>query len=103
MIYELSQDDEESLDVYESRAYAKQVVSVELVPDEQSAKFAWGKTTIDALVYVDIERKTTSQPRDEYIIRMNFGIADALQKGIPLSYIDTYLRPFIPTSSTALT
>lgn len=51
---------------------------------------------IETLIYVDVVRKTDAPPKTEYIYRMNMAIADAIKEGVPKTYIDKYLRPFIP-------
>ena len=55
-----------------------------------------GSDNVEALVYIDVVRKKTSTPKEEYIYRMNMAIADGLEKGIPEEYIDNNLRKFIP-------
>lgn len=48
------------------------------------------------LLYIDRERTTDGKPREEYVYRMNMGIADALKAGIPSSYVEKVMRKFIP-------
>jgi gamma-glutamylcyclotransferase len=93
LIYELSVKDEESLDKYEKVPdnYLKKVIPIELITSSSN-----GEVTIDTLVYTDVVRIKRGSPKTEYIHRMNMAIKDALEKDISLSYIDTYLRPFIP-------
>lgn len=81
-----------NLNGYEGNNYQRLTIPVELINKQDQSK-----NTVDSLVYVDIERKSESLPKKEYIHRMNMGIADALQEGIPSDYIDKYLRPFIPS------
>ncbi|KAJ7085816.1 Butirosin biosynthesis, BtrG-like protein [Mycena belliarum] len=90
-LYELSVSDEESLDRFEGVpvSYVKQIIPVEHLRRE-------GKKTVQALVYVDVERLDVGPPKEEYVGRMNSAIADALSEGIPRAYIDKYLRPHIP-------
>ncbi len=47
------------------------------------------------LVYIDRHRTTPSTPREEYIYRMNRGISDALDKGVPSRYVEEVLRGYI--------
>lgn len=54
------------------------------------------ETDKKALVYVDFLRVKESEPKTEYIYRMNLAITDALNEGVPEDYIEKYLRPFIP-------
>lgn len=103
LIYDLPPEDEERLDGNEGvpYAYQKRMTQVEF----------WSKGTLPAasdtlpepekvkmLVYIDLKRRSGegNKPRKEYIHRMNEGIRDALNEGVPKSYIDEVLRPYIP-------
>jgi hypothetical protein len=57
------------------------------------------KKTIQALIYIDIVNTTPDVPKTEYIHRINMAMQDALTEGIPQSYIEKYVRPFIPPES----
>ena len=50
----------------------------------------------DVLVYIDRDRIMESEPKEEYIYRMNKGVEDALASGIPSTYVDSMIRRFIP-------
>ncbi|KAI0877787.1 hypothetical protein GGS24DRAFT_497499 [Hypoxylon argillaceum] len=53
-----------------------------------------------ALVYVDSLRVTPSIPKKEYVGRMNTGIKEAIEHwGLPTSYVDEVIRPYIPALS----
>jgi len=91
-MYELTAKDVHSLNGYEGNHYERQTIPVQLV----NKKNKHSKRALESLIYVDVENKSESQPKREYIHRMNMGIADALQEGIPNDYIDKYLRIFIP-------
>lgn len=105
MLYAITESDEKVLDVYEGVpiSYEKKIIPVRQFG-------AWGESgveggsyeIVDALVYVDFQRVTRDKPREEYIDRMNMGIGDALKKGVPEEYVESYLRPFIPITSVAL-
>lgn len=92
-IYEISSKDEQSLDIYEAVPdhYEKRIVPLKLITGSGD-----GKSTVNALVYIDVTRTNRDLPKTEYIYRINTAIKDALQKGIPQSYVDKYIRPFIP-------
>ena len=92
-VYELTASDERSLDNYESSAYTKLYIPVDWVSKKNDAV---DKNSVKSLIYVDVEGKGEGQIVEEYIYRMNMGIRDALEEGIPASYIKKYLRPFIP-------
>lgn len=91
LLYELTAADEHDLDLYEGSAYEKKVLPLSLQREKSS-----DEETVRALIYIDVLRKDTSHPRTEYIYRMNMGIADAVEEGVPEDYIERYLRPFIP-------
>ena len=50
----------------------------------------------EALVYMSEDFVQDSEPRDEYIDRMNAGISDARKLGMSEVYINTCLRRYIP-------
>ncbi|KAI4182355.1 MAG: hypothetical protein L6R41_006025 [Letrouitia leprolyta] len=54
----------------------------------------------ELFVYIDRMRATGGTPKEEYVERMNMGIADALKKGVPKRYITEVLRRYIPENST---
>ena len=92
-MFELTEQDEHDLDIYEGSTYSKLTLDVkQVVSDPLSTPGA----VISALIYIDVVRKSESHPRKEYIYRMNMGIEDALAQGVPKEYIDKYLRAFIP-------
>jgi len=92
-MYELTDQDVHYLNRYEGAQYERQTISIEWMNNNAQSKDA-----VNSLVYVDVERKSESQPKEEYIYRMNMGIADALKEGIPSDYIEKYLRAFIPSA-----
>jgi gamma-glutamylcyclotransferase (GGCT)/AIG2-like uncharacterized protein YtfP len=53
----------------------------------------------DVLVYVSLNHTEDSIPKDEYVSRINLGIADALALGIEDDYIRNCIRPFIPETT----
>jgi hypothetical protein len=97
-LYELSAKDEESLDRYEGvpRDYVKKTIPVQLITASGNSETAT-KSTVDALVYIDYVNTTRGNPKTEYIHRMNMAVADAIQKDVPQSFIDKYIRPSIPS------
>ena len=56
--------------------------------------------TVNMLIYINRLRTTVDLPRDEYIVRMNEGISDALKVGLPEEYVDNVIRMFIPKESS---
>jgi len=98
VLYSLSPDDEEVLDMYEGvpRSYQKVSLPVEVVDD---ADIAGGATSVVALVYVDKLRIQPSVPKAEYVNRMNRGIIEATKEwALPARYVEEVMRPFIPAA-----
>lgn len=50
-----------------------------------------------ALVYISMDYMLDSNPKDEYVNRINLGLADARTLGMEDDYINNCIRPFIPT------
>lgn len=96
-VYEIGSKDEQSLDGYEGvpHSYEKKIIPLELITGSGDGETE--KRTINALVYIDGARISRDLPKMEYIKRINTGIKDALQRGIPQSYVDKYIRPSIPS------
>lgn len=100
MIYTLPPPDELELDINEGVpwAYEKQMLNVEVRFEDASKNGDISQPAINqtVLCYVDANRVLEAQPKGEYIHRINMGIRDAKKKGMPSSYVDKYLRPFVP-------
>lgn len=101
MIYAISKTDEEKLDVFEgvsTGAYEKQMLTLEVwkaVEGKHGDVEQPGKEEL-ALCYVSKRWVDEARPKEEYVHRMNMGISDALEKGMPVAYVEKYIRPFIP-------
>jgi gamma-glutamylcyclotransferase len=102
-VYELNPKDEESLDKCEGFPfiYDKRITPIDLklpatTSSDNDSNETATKRTMDVMVYIDFANTTRDVPRTEYIHRINMGLKDSLQRGIPQSYIDRYIRPFIP-------
>lgn len=110
LVYRLTQDDEERLDVNEGVpvAYTKEMIPVHFWPskgcskapfkgaDEHKVDTSISYEKLTMLVYIDRQRTTDDKPKKEYIYRMNMGIQDALKVGVPDSYVQRVMRKFIP-------
>ncbi|PVH96560.1 hypothetical protein DM02DRAFT_617149 [Periconia macrospinosa] len=101
LVYTLPPVDEAQLDRNEGVpiAYTKEILPCSFYPSSSpsSTTTLSPSTTKDMLVYIDHLRATPSYtPRKEYIVRMNKGIADALDKGVPRGYVEGVLRRYIP-------
>ena len=99
-IYELNPKNEASLDIYEGspRIYDKKIHPVQLTMSSGDGETATERT-IDALVYIDTNSTSPDVPKTEYIHRINMALQDGLENGVPRSYIDKYIRPFIPAAA----
>jgi gamma-glutamylcyclotransferase len=102
LVYELNDDDVKRMDRFEGvpHCYSKEEHVVELwLRREGTTKtniLRRGKR-VKALVYCDRVNTTDSDViYQSYVYRMNQGILDALEEGVPASYIDQCIRPFIP-------
>lgn len=113
LVYTLQSLDEENLDINEGVpvAYTKENLTIDFWPasgasksegsSRGSSKGSPPNTTKtpqekEMLVYIDRNRTSPDKPKREYIYRMNMGIKDAVEEGMPMSYVDKVLRNFIP-------
>ncbi|TDZ37205.1 hypothetical protein C8035_v007318 [Colletotrichum spinosum] len=97
VLYTLTQADEDTLDRCEGVpwAYEKQTLPVVRQRGEVVGE-AGGGDAVSALVYVDAARTAPGRPREEYVGRMNRGIAEAGAIGLPAEYVRAVLRAWIP-------
>jgi gamma-glutamylcyclotransferase len=114
MVYSVSESDEKQLDLNEGvahRAYDKEWLEVEFWRTEEPFSVLPDKrkplrvidveaepALVKMLVYINPDLVEKSVPKNEYIVRMNRGISDAIQVGVPKDYINAVLRRFIPDS-----
>lgn len=102
MIYALPPPDEAKLDVNEGVPffYQKKMLNVEIWFEEaaggENGDISQPGSQEEVLCYVDASRVEEAKPKEEYVHRINMGIRDARSKGMPKTYVDKYLRPFIP-------
>ncbi|CAG7948730.1 unnamed protein product [Penicillium olsonii] len=118
VLYEMDPRDERILDMYEGiDVHAEesdgQFVDVEVRPKEQgrgsynkwfvnvgAVEWLDGRedptAEVKVLVYVDENCVTLSEPNFEYIARMNRGIRESVQLGVPQRWVDEVIRKFIP-------
>lgn len=103
LVYSLSSSDEAKLDRNEGVpvAYTKENLLVNFWPINSST----GKPDTSSppeelkmLVYIDRLRTEPDEPKREYVYRMNMGIADAVDEGMPEGYVRDVVRKFIPES-----
>jgi hypothetical protein len=96
LLYTLQEADEALLDRSEGvpHSYTKHLLDVDIVPPLASERRG-DKKTVKALVYVD---EVTRQPgicKEEYVARINRGIRDAAQRGMPRWYVENVLRKWV--------
>ncbi|KAF1843310.1 uncharacterized protein K460DRAFT_368204 [Cucurbitaria berberidis CBS 394.84] len=101
LVYSLKEEDERRLDKNEGVpiAYTKELLPCDLWSASTNGKVDTERPptyTRDMLVYIDRERTVPDSPRKEYIYRMNRGIADAVDMGVPEQYVLDVMRKFIP-------
>jgi hypothetical protein len=104
LVFYLTPSDEARLDKNEGVpvAYTKENLRV----DFWRHKLEEGKVRInigdekpvpeETLVYIDRGRVQEAKPKEEYVVRMNKGIEDALAFGVPEAYVEEVMRKFIP-------
>ena len=87
LVYTLTEEDEKRLDVNEGvpYAYTKEMIPIDfwsLAPGEK-VDLDQGSQKKDLLVYIDRERVEDDKPKSEYVHRINMGVHDAVQIGMP--------------------
>jgi len=111
LVHYVSERDIERLDVDEGVAwgsYDRVVLNVDLwpkdtvegktqIPEQQSLNVPRQTLQkVNMYVYVDPRQTDIGKPYQEYIVRINNGIQDALPLGLPIDYTEKVLRHFIP-------
>lgn len=103
LVYTLQPSDEARLDRNEGVpiAYTKEWLVCDIWPVEDGsgpANLTAKPEQVDMLVYINRGQVTPSAPKKEYIYRMNKGIDDAVDEGVPEKYVEKVMREFIPKS-----
>lgn len=100
LVYELQPTDLERLDKQEAfpTCYGREPLEVDIWRSKSKQRVDVTKKTQKekAIVYIDYDNTEDDDPRPEYVHRMNKGIRDALAMGVPTSYVEKTMRPFIP-------
>jgi gamma-glutamylcyclotransferase len=104
LVYTLQPSDEARLDRNEGVpvAYTKEWLVCDFWPVEDGsgpANVTAEPERVDMLVYINREQVTASAPKKEYVYRMNKGIEDAVDEGVPGEYVEKVMRRFIPESA----
>lgn len=102
LVFELQPADEAQLDINEGvpEAYTKEDMLVDFWPakGDHRPDVSNEPQRINMLAYIDGKRIEPDVPKKEYIYRMNEGIKDAVEEGVPASYVDEIIRKFIPAT-----
>ncbi|KAL8993393.1 MAG: hypothetical protein Q9169_006383 [Polycauliona sp. 2 TL-2023] len=100
LVYSLTPEDEEELDFREGVpwAYTKEMTCVDVWESDDGGKVDWDQTPERRrlLVYIDRKRTDEGTPHAEYVRRINMGVVDALEKGMPVGYVEDVIRKFLP-------
>ena len=100
LVYSLEGEDEGQLDLNEGvpYAYTKELLTVDYWAASNGAKPRTDEQAVERemLVYIDRKRVEPDRPKREYVYRMNMGIKDAVEEGVPQGYVDGVMRVFIP-------
>jgi gamma-glutamylcyclotransferase len=96
ILYSMRPFDEELLDKQESVpwAYSKSDMDVEAVSYTEDGR-GTKREVVRALVYIDRERVQDSYPWPEFIAKMNNGIQDAAERGLPRMWIDKVVKAYL--------
>jgi gamma-glutamylcyclotransferase len=95
LVFALSAKDVKLMDEHEGDDYTRKTMWLQVTT---SSDYEEDETTGDekALVYKDVDRTEHGVPGEDQNYRMNMAVMDALDAGVPQSYIDKYIRVFIP-------
>lgn len=102
LFYRLQPKDEAQLDKNEGVPIAYTKEDIPDIDIWESTDGKWvdvgGKPTssLPMLVYIDRNRTSEAEPKEEYVYRMNRGIDDAVKMGVPVEYVESVMRKFIP-------
>lgn len=107
LVYTLQANDEKRLDRNEGVpfAYTKETIECDFWAVKGGAAQANATEKperTDMLVYINRDMVEPSEPKREYIYRMNMGIKDAVKQGVPEEYVDAVMRKFIPKNELVM-
>lgn len=96
----LSDRDEAALDQSEGVPWLYEKHDVEVVRIDKSGKDLHrgngGIQTVTATTYIDVKRTEDGRVNPDYVIWCNRAIEDAVKDGLPRTYADKYIRPYVP-------
>lgn len=100
LVFSLGPEDESQLDKNEGVpvAYTKEDLMTDFWPankDSRAVDVTTQPEKFKLLVYINRHLTIDGVSKEEYVYRMNMGIADAVRQGVPQAYVDRTLRQFI--------
>ncbi|KAL8669766.1 MAG: hypothetical protein Q9168_005660 [Polycauliona sp. 1 TL-2023] len=102
LVYTLTKEDEEELDFREGVpwAYTKETMPIDYWSSKSGDSVDLNRSPEkrQLLVYIDRQRTDDGTPHAEYVDRINMGVDDAVEKGMPVTYVDDVIRKFIPAA-----
>jgi hypothetical protein len=104
MVFQMSHEDEQKMDEYEDvpESYTKETAMVELWTRKEGQEGPLDITKrcrrVQVMFHVDREHTADSVQLSAgaYSYKINQGIMDATEEGVPESYIKDCIRPFVP-------
>ncbi len=101
ILYTLRPFDEELLDKHEGIpwAYSKADMDVEAISITEDGR-GTRREVLRALVYIDRERVQESYPWPEFVVKMNKGIQEAVERGLPTTWVARVVKSYIVDPST---
>ncbi|KAK4945628.1 hypothetical protein LTR10_015247 [Elasticomyces elasticus] len=103
----LSKRDEMALDESEGVPwlYEKMTLPVKRVLSGEEKSSDWaegGDVQVKAMAYVDVQRKEVGKIEREYVVWIKKAAEDGMKCGMPSSYVEKYLVPFLPEDDKQL-
>ncbi|KAI1623172.1 hypothetical protein EDD37DRAFT_610485 [Exophiala viscosa] len=97
----LSKRDEMALDESEDVPwlYEKQSLPVKRILSDAEKFSDWaeeGGVEVQAMTYVDVQRKVAGNIEREYVVWIKKAAEDGMKCGMPSSYVEKYIMPFLP-------
>lgn len=96
VLYRLKPFDEELLDKSEGLpwSYTKVDMDIEAITIAEDARNV-KREMVTATVYIDHDRVQDSYPFPDFVTKMNRGIEEGIERGIPRTWIDRVVRSFL--------
>ncbi|KIX09862.1 uncharacterized protein Z518_00943 [Rhinocladiella mackenziei CBS 650.93] len=82
--------------------YEKRALPGKRVPNNANRLGRARRCSSLAITYVDVQKKSMGKFEGEYVVWVNKAIEDSPKCGMPRSYVEKYLGPFLPTGDRKL-